>query len=98
MVMHLRCDDGTVVEAKYETFGCGPAIAAGSMLTEMIAGCSIEECLTVSQQQLIDALGGLPPEKRYCASLAINTMHNALADYHAGRERDDGTSGSGHAE
>ena len=77
MVMYFRLKDETVTEVKYQTFGCGPAIATGSMLTEMITNRSIEQCMTVTSQQLIDALD-LPVDKLWCANLAVGTMRNAL--------------------
>jgi NifU-like protein involved in Fe-S cluster formation len=79
MVMHFRVAHGIVTEVKYQTFGCGPAIAAGSMLTEMITGRSIEKCMALTGGQLSDALGGLPPEKTWCAGLAVEAMRDALS-------------------
>jgi len=79
MVMDFRIADGVVAGVKYQTFGCGPAIAAGSMLTETMKGRSVEECTALTAEKLNDALGGLPSDKVYCASLAITAMRNALA-------------------
>jgi len=81
MVMHFRIADGVVTEVKYQTFGCGPAIAAGSMLTQLVKGRSVEACLALTEQELAEALGGLPSEKTWCADLAIRAMCNALAEY-----------------
>lgn len=78
MVMHFRLRDGVVAEVRYQTFGCVPAIAAGSALTEMIAGRRIRECLALTEQDVDEALGGLPPERAYCAGLAISAMRDAL--------------------
>ena len=79
MVMHFRLRDGVVAEVRYQTFGCVPAIAAGSALTEMIAGRRIDECLALGEKDVDEALGGLPPERAYCAGLAISAMRDALA-------------------
>jgi len=79
MDLYLRIKDGVVQEAKFQTFGCGPAIAAGSMLTEMITNRTIAECLELSQHRLIEALGGLPSDKTWCADLAIGALRNALS-------------------
>ena len=78
--MHFRVADRVVAEVKYQTFGCGPAIAAASMLTEMITNQEIEECLAITKQQLAEALV-LPADKLWCAGLAIDTMRNALTNY-----------------
>lgn len=78
MVMHFRISGRVVKEVRYRVFGCGAAIAAGSMLTEMITNRRVEECLSVTQKQLLDALGGLPADKAWCAGLALGTMRNAL--------------------
>jgi len=78
MVMHFRIEDQRVTEVKYEVFGCGAAIAAGSMLTEMMTNLSIQECLALTRQRLTDALGGLPADKVWCADLALAAMRNAL--------------------
>ena len=77
MIMHFRLDGGVVKEVRFKTFGCGPAIAAGSLLSEMITNRNIAECLAVTEQQLIDALA-LPADKTWCAKLALTTVHSAL--------------------
>ena len=78
MDMYFRIQDGFIKEVKFQTFGCGAVIAAGSMLTEMITNRTVKECLTVTDQQLIKALGGLPGDKIWCAKLALATMHDAF--------------------
>ena len=82
MDVYLRIDSGIVREVTFETFGCGAAIAAGSMLTEMVKGRSVEDCLALTQKQLTDALGGLPADKTWCAQLAIDSMRSALSKNH----------------
>ncbi len=79
MVVHFRLSGGVVKEVKYQVFGCGAAIAAGSMLTEMITDCSIHECLALTRQDLVDALGGFPSDKVWCVDLAIAAMREGLA-------------------
>lgn len=78
MVFCLRLRDNIVVEAKYQTHGCGATIAAGSMLTELIMNKTVEECRTVSADQLTHALGGVPPDKQHCPVLAVTALRNAL--------------------
>ena len=71
MVLYLRLSGDRVAAAKYQTYGCGPTIASGSMLTEMIVGRTIAECLALSVEDLIEALDGVPPDKLHCPALAI---------------------------
>jgi NifU-like protein involved in Fe-S cluster formation len=78
LVLCLRVRDGRITEAKFQTYGCGPTIAAGSMLTEMILGRTIEECREVTAEQLIEALDGVPPDKLHCPALAIAALRNAI--------------------
>lgn len=86
MAMCFRIRHGIVTEAKYRTFGCAPAVAAGSVLTEMMIGHSVEECLELTEHQLTEALGGIPAEKDWCVDLALSTMRKALMKYGDGPE------------
>ncbi len=63
------------------TDGCGTTIAAGSMVTELAKGSTTTQALKISQQDVLDALGGLPEESQHCALLAVNTLKEALKDY-----------------
>lgn len=78
MVLCLRLRDDVVVEAKYQTHGCGATIAARSMLTELIMNRSADECRAMTAEQLTEALGGVPPDKQHCPVLAVTALHNAL--------------------
>ncbi len=66
MILYLKLDDGRIAAAKYHTVGCGPTIASGSILTEIIQGRTIQECRKLTAQDLIDALDGVPPDKLHC--------------------------------
>ena len=84
MKISLKIDDvtGTVMDAKFKTFGCGSAIAASSMATELIKGKSIDELERYfSNDQIVEALGGLPPVKIHCSVLAHEALEAALEDY-----------------
>lgn len=70
-----------IKEAKFQTFGCGAAIATSSMLTDMIVGKNLAELEKVSNQTIVHALDGLPPIKRHCSVLAEQALQKALADY-----------------
>jgi nitrogen fixation NifU-like protein len=79
LVLYLKVEDSRIMAAKYQTYGCGPTIAAGSMLTEMVVGRTIEECRELAVEQLIEALDGVPPDNLHCPALAIAALRDALA-------------------
>ena len=79
LVLYLKVEESRIAAAKYQTYGCGPTIAAGSILTEMIVGRTIEECRELTVDQLIEALDGIPPDKLHCPALAIAALRDALA-------------------
>lgn len=70
-----------IEDAKFQTFGCGAAIATSSMMTDMIIGKSLTEARQITNQAVTRALGGLPPVKRHCSVLAEEALEKALADY-----------------
>jgi nitrogen fixation NifU-like protein len=76
MLFTVRLDGGHVSEVRYQTFGCGPAIAAGSVMTEMVCGRPLAETATLSRDVLLAALGGLPQDKTYCADLAVEAWRD----------------------
>ena len=81
MKISLRIKDGKIEDARFKTFGCGSAIASSSMATELIKGRSIDEAMNFSNQEVVDALGGLPPVKIHCSVLAKEALKAALEDY-----------------
>jgi len=81
MKISLRIKDGKIEDARFKTFGCGSAIASSSMATELIKGRSIDEAMNFSNQEVVDALGGLPPVKIHCSVLAEEALKAALEDY-----------------
>jgi nitrogen fixation protein NifU and related proteins len=81
MILYLRIHDGRVGEAKYHTVGCGPTIASGSMLTEVIVGRTIAECRELTVEHLVEALDGVPPDKLHCPALAIGALRDALSKW-----------------
>ena len=81
MRMYLKIDDGIITDVKFETFGCGSAIATSSMATELIKGKPVEQALELSNQAVVEALDGLPAHKLHCSVLAEEAIKNALKDY-----------------
>lgn len=81
MKLFIKVENGIIVDAKFKTFGCGAAIASSSVATEMIKGKTVEEALKLTNKQVIEELGGLPPVKIHCSVLAEEAIHTALLDY-----------------
>lgn len=81
MKIYLKINDETIEDVKFETFGCGSAIASSSMATELIIGKSINEAVELTNKAVIEALGGLPPVKVHCSVLAEQAVKSALYDY-----------------
>jgi len=82
MKVYLKIDDGIISDVKFNTFGCGAAIAASSVSTEMIKGKTIDEALKVTNKSVVEALEGLPPVKIHCSVLAEEAIKAAIDDYH----------------
>lgn len=81
MRIYLKIQDGIVEDVKFETFGCGSAIASSSMATEMIKGKTLKEALKLTNKAVAEALDGLPPVKMHCSLLAEEAVKAAVEDY-----------------
>ena len=81
MEIYLKVRDGKVMNASFRTDGCGPSIASGSMVTELAKRKSLVEVQKITQDDVLDALGGLPEDSLHCALLAANTLKEAIKDY-----------------
>ena len=82
MKMYLKIEDDTIVDVKFETFGCGSAIASSSMATELIMGKKLSEALSLTNKAVAEALDGLPAHKLHCSVLAEEAIKSAVQDYY----------------
>ena len=81
MEISIKVRNGRIINACFWTDGCGTTIASGSMVTELAKGKSVSEARKITQQDILDALGGLPEGSLHCALLAANTLKEAIRDY-----------------
>ena len=82
MKIYLKIDGGTITDVKFETFGCGSAIASSSMATELIKGQPVEKALELTNKAVAEALDGLPAYKMHCSVLAEEAIKRAVKDYY----------------
>lgn len=82
MKIYLKIENDVITDVKFETFGCGSAIASSSVATEMIKGKSISDALSLTNREVVDALGGLPAHKLHCSVLAEEAIKSAVKDYY----------------
>ncbi|MBQ3533358.1 MAG: Fe-S cluster assembly scaffold protein NifU [Oscillospiraceae bacterium] len=82
MKIYLKIENGVIADVKFETFGCGSAIASSSMATELIKGKPVSEALTLTNKAVVEALDGLPAHKIHCSVLAEEAIKKALQDYY----------------
>ncbi len=86
MKMYMKIEDDTIRDVKFETFGCGSAIASSSMATELIKGKPVAEAMKLTNQAVAEALDGLPAYKMHCSVLAEEAIRSALEDYRRRQE------------
>jgi len=87
MRIYLKIENDVITDIKFQTFGCGAAVATSSMITEMVKGENIEEALKISNQNVAEALGGLPPVKMHCSNLAAQALKAAIDNYLKNEEK-----------
>jgi len=81
MEIWLKIKDGIIAEATFLTDGCGTTIASGSIVTELVKGKTIPQALKINQEDVLNALGGLPEDSAHCSLLVVNTLREALKNY-----------------
>ena len=82
MKMYLKIDDDCITDVKFETFGCGSAIASSSMATELIKGRPVHEAMQLTNKAVAEALDSLPDYKMHCSVLAEEAIQSALENYY----------------
>ena len=90
MKFFIKVEDGRISDVKFQTFGCGAAIAVSSMVTEMAIGKTLEEALTITNADVAKELGGLPPNKMHCSNLGADALREAIKDYMAKAKHGEG--------
>ncbi len=81
MKLYIKVRDDRIQDVKFQTFGCGAAIATSSMMTELVMGKTLDEAERVTRKNVAEALDGLPPNKMHCSNLAADALHKAIEDY-----------------
>jgi len=81
MTFYIKVKDNRIVDVKFQTFGCGAAIAVSSMVSEMAKGKTIEEALKITNKKVAEELGGLPKNKLHCSNLGADALRKAIEDY-----------------
>ncbi len=92
MDIYIQVVDERIADIRFQTFGCGSAVATSSMITELVKGMTLDDALTVTRSDVADALDGLPPIKMHCSNLAADALHAAIENWRAGVRPEEVTS------
>lgn len=97
LLVFLKIEQGIIRDMKYKVMGCAAAIATASITSEMTIGRTLEQAMALTEKQVAEALGGLPPQKMHCSNLAVGALKAALRVYLTGERAPDAiVSGQGH--
>jgi nitrogen fixation NifU-like protein len=86
MAMSIKVKSHVITDIKFQTFGCGSAIATSSMVTELAKGMHVDEAMKITRNDVATELDGLPPRKMHCSNLAADALHEAIKDYESKKE------------
>jgi len=86
MEIFIKVKDDVITDMKFQTFGCGSAIATSSMVTELAKGMHVDEAMKLTRNDVASELDGLPPKKMHCSNLAADALHEAIKDYKEKKE------------
>lgn len=81
ITLYIKVSDDVLTDIRFKTFGCGAAIAASSMITVLAKDRTLDECMRITNEDVSEALGGIPPQKLKCSNIAADALHSAIADY-----------------
>lgn len=81
MTFYIKVKDNILEDVKFKTFGCGAAIAVSSMVSELAKGKTLEEAMKITNANVAEELGGLPPNKMHCSNLGATALHKAIENY-----------------
>lgn len=81
LTIYIKVKDDVIDDISFLVFGCAAAIAASSMTTELAKGRSIEEAMKIAEDDIVEALGGLPENKKHCSNLGVKALRNAICNY-----------------
>ncbi len=81
MTFYIKVNGNVITDVKFQTFGCGAAIAVSSMVSEMAKGKTLDDALKISKEIVAEELGGLPAQKMHCSNLGADALHKAINDY-----------------
>lgn len=85
MRITIKVAEDRIEDVKFQTLGCGAAVATSSMVTELAIGKTLDEAAEITNKSVAESLGGLPPAKMHCSNLAADGLHEAIKDYRARR-------------
>ncbi|MCH9776820.1 MAG: iron-sulfur cluster assembly scaffold protein [Planctomycetes bacterium] len=80
LLIQVKIKNDQIIDVRFQSHGCGPTIASGSLLTELIQGKTLTECQVITDKILLEELGGLPPHKRHCVGYAVQALKQILKD------------------